>query len=78
MHVGDPAHARRFSPWKESTSPTSPMIVRTTPLLTNAEPPTLSTFSTTWAMSSSLASGDMTTTMVFLFSSVPSRAGRAC
>ena len=40
------------------------MIVRTTPLLTNASPPTPSTFSTTCAMSSSVASGDMTTTMV--------------
>ena len=39
-------------------------MVRTTPLLTKASPPTLSTFSTTWAMSASVASGDMTTTMV--------------
>ena len=44
-------------------SPTRPMIVRTTPLATNASPPTLSTLSTTWAICSSVAPGAMTTTI---------------
>jgi hypothetical protein len=44
-------------------SPTRPMIVRTRPLETNASPPTASTRATTAAMSSSVASGAMTTTM---------------
>jgi hypothetical protein len=54
---------RRLRWWKESMSPTRPMIVRTSPLETNASPPTASTRATTAAMSSSVASGDMTTTM---------------
>ena len=58
-----PGRVRRLRPWKESMSPTRPMIVRTSPLLTNAEPPTPSTFSTTCATSASVASGAITTTM---------------
>ena len=41
-----------------------------------ADPPTLSTFSTTWAMSSSVASGVMTTTMVVPVSRCSLAAGR--
>src|SRR6266540_3414245 len=44
-------------------SPTSPMMVRTTPLDTFASPPTASTLATTCAMSASVASGRITTTM---------------
>ena len=56
-------------------SPTSPMIVRTTPLLTKASPPTLSTFSTTRSTSSAVASGVMTMTMVFLSVCAPDVTG---
>src|SRR4051794_33208403 len=58
-----PLSVRRLRWWKESMSPTRPMMVRTTPLETNASPPTASTRATTAAMSSSVASGAMTTTM---------------
>src|SRR6188472_1079950 len=57
-----PGSVRRLRWWKESMSPTSPMIVRVTPLLTNASPPTPSTRDTTPAMSSSVAPGAITIT----------------
>src|SRR3954452_521751 len=66
---------RRLSPWKDSMSPTRPMIVRTTPRLTNAWPPTLSTRSVTWAICSSVASGAITTTMALTLAVCP-RGGR--
>ena len=55
---------RRLRPWKDSMSPTRPMIVRVTPRLTNACPPVSSTRSVTWAICSSVAPGAITTTMV--------------
>src|ERR1700712_1642072 len=54
---------RRLRPWKDSMSPTRPMIVRVTPRLTKACPPTPSTRSVTCAICSSVASGAITTTM---------------
>ena len=51
-----PGMLRRLRPWKDSMSPTRPMIVRTTPRLTNAWPPTPSTRSVTCAICSSVAS----------------------
>src|SRR5215469_6091732 len=47
-------------------SPTRPTIVRDTPLLTNASPPAARTMSTTAAISASVASGAITTTMAEL------------
>ncbi len=58
-----PGMARRFSPPNVSTSPTRPMMVRVTPRLTNASPPTDSTRAMTALMSSASASGFITTTM---------------
>ena len=55
---------RRLRPWKDSMSPTRPMIVRVTPRLTNACPPVSSTRSVTWAICSSVAPGAITTTML--------------
>jgi hypothetical protein len=58
-----PGMARRFRPPNVSTSPTSPMMVRVTPRLTNASPPTDSTRAMTALTSSVSASGFITTTM---------------
>ena len=57
-----PGIARRFSSEKLSMSPTRPMIVRVTPRLTNASPPTDWTRATTPSISSAEAPGCMTTT----------------
>ena len=59
-----PGMLRRLRPWKDSMSPTRPMIVRTTPRLTKAWPPVSSTRSVTVAICSSVAPGAITTTMV--------------
>ncbi len=58
-----PGIARSSSPLNASTSPTSPMIVRTTPRLTKAWPPAASTRSTTCRTSWSVALALITTTM---------------
>src|SRR3954453_4771112 len=58
-----PRIPRRFSDPNCWTSPTSPTMVRSTPRLTNASPPAVSTSETTALISASVASGAMTTTM---------------
>src|SRR5712691_4169518 len=49
--------------WNRSVSPTSPITVCTVPRETNASPPALRTFSSTSAMSASVASAFITTTI---------------